>query len=621
MFADTFMAALKSPMSFGSMQIDQPGKPISAALHGMWMAGQANMDQADGWLVIGTNPAISMQGPPNPAHVTKRAKKRGAKIYVIDPRRTEIATQADIYLQVPPGQDAVILAGLIHIIFAEGLQDQSFIDENVNGLATLRQAVANFTPSFVAQRIGVPAERLQALARGYAACKSGVVFAGTGPNMSPHGTLMEYLRLALMSICGHWRRAGNAIAAPSVLVHKPPPLAQAIDPSPGWNLGQKMRVRGLTNTACGMPTSALAEEILLEGEGQVRVLIVNGGNPMMAWPDQLRTQEAMKKLDLLVCIDPVMSDTAKYAHYVIAPRLHFEAMSTTALHELLWAWVPIAHQMEAYAACSPALVEPPAGHDVIYDWEFFFELAKAMNLQLHLKPVSYIFDPANAQQRAIALDMSSKIADEEMWELLLADSPIPFSEVRPHATGKVFDLGNPRVLPKMPNWTGKLDVGNADMMQDLQRAFAGDAQAKDTAFRFRMVGRRLKDRYNSSWREHPVSTRQWAHNPTFIHPDDAAALGLADGDVVEIRSRRGAILGVVEIERTLLPGVVAMTHAWGGNPEDDPDPLRRGANTGLLTDTTADFDPYSAMPRMSTIPVNISLIKTAQSTTRNPMSD
>ena len=611
MFADTFMAAIDSPMGFGSMQIDQPGKPISSALHGMWMAGQANMDQADAWLVIGTNPAISMQGPPNPAHTTNRAKKRGAKIFVIDPRKTEIATQADIFLQVPPGNDAVILAGLINIVLAENLQDQAFLNENVDGLEALKQAVAKFTPQFVAQRASTTVEQLQALARGYAASKSGIIFAGTGPNMSPHGTLMEYLRLSLMTLCGHWRRAGDPVGAQGVLVHLPPPMAQAVPPSPGWNLGQQMRVRGLTNTACGMPTSALAEEILLDGEGQVKVLIVNGGNPMMAWPDQLRTQEAMKKLDLLVCIDPVMSETAKYAHYVIAPRIHYEVMSTTALHGLLWAWIPIAHQIEAYGASSPALVEPPAGADVIYDWQFFFELAKAMGLQMKLKPTSYIFDPAEAQKRAIPLDMNAKLSDEAMWDLLLTGSPVPLNEVKAHPDGKVFDLGNPRVMPKMPGWTGRLNVGNDHMMQDLQRAYSGEALAKDNDFRFRMVGRRLKDRYNSSWREHGVSTRQWRYNPAFMHPDDVNALGLAEGDVVEIRSRRGAIKGVVACEKNLLPGVIAMTHSWGGNPEDDPDPLQLGANTGLLTDNTEDYDPYSAMPRMSTIPVNVRRLESA----------
>lgn len=609
MFSDSFMDAISSPMKFGSMAIDQPGKAIALALHGMWLAGHANIDQADAWLVIGTNPAISMLGPPNPAYVINRAKERGCKIFVIDPRRTEIAQQADVFLQVPPGQDSAILAGLIHIILTEKLQDQAFLDDNARGLDTLKKAISNFTPEFVAKRVGVSIEQLQAVARSYAGSKSGVVFAGTGPNMSPHGTLTEYLRTSLMTICGHWRRAGDAVPAHGVLVHMPPALAQATDPTPGWGLGQQMRVRNLTNNACGMPTAALAEEILLEGEGQVRVLIVNGGNPMAAWPDQLRTQEAMKKLDLLVCLEPVMSDTAKYADYVIAPKVQYENIATSAVFETFFVVVPSTSSGVPYAAYAPALVDPPPGADVIEDWEFFYGLAREMGLLLTLYPLSFAFDPVEAKKRAVQLDMNHKPTSEDVWELLLAGSPVSLEEVKAHPTGKIFDVPEAKVLPKAMGWTGKLDIGNADMMEDLQRAYDDLSESETREFDFRVVGRRLKDRHNSAWREHTLSTRKWLYNPAFMNPNDLTALGLGEGDIVEIRSRRGAIKGVVEVEKTMLAGVIAMTHCWGGNPEEDADPLTRGANTGLLTDNTVDYDPYSAIPRMSAIPVNIKLIE------------
>lgn len=604
-FGEAFMEAIGSPMVFNSMQIDQPGKPIASALHGTWLAGQANMDQADAMLVIGTNPAISMLGPPNPHHTIKRARKRGAKIYAIDPRHTELAHQADIFLQVPPGQDALILAGIIHIILAEKLEDATFLNENVNGFEALEQAVRPITPELIAQRTGVSIQDLRAVALGYAASKSGIVFAGTGPNMSPHGTLMEYLRLCLMTVCGHWRRAGDNISAHGVLVHLPPPIAQAVDPSPGWGLGETLRVRELTPTACGMPTSALAEEILLDGDGQVRVLIVNGGNPMMAWPDQMRTHDAMKKLDLLVCIEPVMSETARHADYVIAPRIQHETANTTALLELLWGWFPIAHPIEPYAAVSPVLVEPPAGADVMHDWRFFYDLAQATGTQLTLKPVSFIFNPPEAQARAIRLDMSTAPSIDEMWDLMLAGSPVPLSEVLAYPEGHIFQMPLCTVLPKIDGWEGRLEIGNADMMKDLERCFTDQANERSSEFPFKLIGRRLKDRYNSSWREQRVTRRRWHHNPAFMNPADMAKLSIVAGDLIEIRSRHGVIKGVAEAEPTLLRGVAAMTHAWGANPDENIDPLTDGANTGVLTDTSIDFDPFSAMPRMGAIPISI----------------
>lgn len=610
-FGESFMAALKSPMTFGSAQIDQPGKPIALALHGRWLAGQASLDQADAWLAIGINPAISMMGPPNPAHAINRAKKRGTKIYVVDPRRTEMARQADVFLQARPGQDAVILAGLIHVILAETLHDQSFLDANTQGLENLRRSVAGFTPAFVVQHTGVSVAQLLAVARGYATSKSGVVFAGTGPNMSSHGTLMEYLCLTLMTLCGHWRREGDEIAAHGVLVHLPPPIAQAIDPTPGWGLGQAVRSRNLTKTACGLPTSALAEEILLPGDGQIRILICNGGNPMMAWPDQMRTQEAIKKLDLLVCIDPVISETAKYAHYVIAPKVQQETWQTSALFELMWAWFPFTYPTEPFAMASSSLVDPPQGSDVIDDWSFFFMLGRHLGLSLSIQPMSFLFDPAEAKKREKVLDMTLDLSFEEVWETMLVDSPVPFSEVRKYPAGKVFDvpMRGSRVRPKAAGWEGRLNIGNVDMMDDLLRA-GGDAQCSSVGdeFSYKLISRRMKDRYNSCWRHHEISVRKWAYNPAFMNPRDLDDLGLIPGDVIEIRSRRGAITGVVEAEEGLLPGVISMAHAWGQNPDEKSDPLKMGANTGFLIDNSVDYDPYSAIPQMSSIPVNVALV-------------
>src|SRR5690606_33194030 len=138
------------------------------------------------------------------------------------------------------------------------------------------------------------------------------------------------------------------------------------------------------NTAAGLPTAALADEILLPGEGHVRALINVGGNPIAAWPDQLKTWEAMQALELNVMLDIKMSATSKLAHYVIAPKLSLEVPGFTAPTESL---APHAMGYPApYGQYSPALVEPPPGSDLIQEWEFFYGLAERMNLPLTLAP-------------------------------------------------------------------------------------------------------------------------------------------------------------------------------------------------------------------------------------------
>ena len=100
-------------------------------------------------------------------------------------------------------------------------------------------------------------------------------------------------------------------------------------PTAAWGFPPKLRTRGLSNTACGLPTGALADEILLEGEGQIRALFCLGGNPLTAWPDQIKTRAALESLDLLVVLDPKLNQTARYADYVMPPKLAPEMPALT----------------------------------------------------------------------------------------------------------------------------------------------------------------------------------------------------------------------------------------------------------------------------------------------------
>ncbi len=233
----------------------------------------------------------------------------GCKLIVIDPRVTETARKADIHLQCLPGHDVELLAAMLNVIFAEGLQDRDFVAAETQGFEALQAAVAPFTPERVAPLAGVPATQIVAAARAFAGARRGNATSGTGPSMAPYGVLMDYLVLALNTVCGRWVRAGEALPNRGVLFRQFSGVARAEKPRPGVGLGQPLRIRGLTETAAGLPTSALADEILTPGDGQVRALIVVGGNPLLSWPNQAKTRRALESLDLLVVVDPQVSAT------------------------------------------------------------------------------------------------------------------------------------------------------------------------------------------------------------------------------------------------------------------------------------------------------------------------
>ena len=162
--------------------------------------------------------------------------------------------------------------------------------------------------------------------------------------MAPRGNLTEYLLLVPEHACaGAGARAGERVPNPGALLPKAVPVAQAQAPRRAFGFGEKLRVRGLGNSAAGLPTAALADEILAPGDGQIRALICVGSNPIAAWPDQHKTRRAMEALELLVTLDIKLSATSRLAHYVIAPKLSLEvpgiSLSTEALEQTTWRWV------------------------------------------------------------------------------------------------------------------------------------------------------------------------------------------------------------------------------------------------------------------------------------------
>ena len=603
--AHAWLAAIGSPMLFTSATIDQPGKMIAPALHGSWGGGDRDFDAADVWMFVGANPTISKSiGIPcmNPGKHLHDAVARGVKLVIIDPRRSEIARVAAVHLQPKPGEDPTILAGMLRIILDEGLGDREFLAANARGHEALRRAIEPFTPEYVERRADVrPADLLRA-ARLYASSRNGGANAGTGPNMAPRGNLTEYLLLALKTVCGHYKRAGERISNPGVFMPKSRAKAQPSAPMPGWGFGEKIRVRNLASTLAGLPTAALADEILLPGEGQVRALVSVGGNPMAAWPDQRKTYEAMKALELNVTLDIKMSATAKVADYVIAPRLSLEVSSITFPTESL---TPYAMGYPApYGQYTPAIVDPPAGSDLVEEWEFFYGLAERMKLPLTLAP-SYSWGP-DLEHVKTTLDFSRKPSSDEVLEILTRGSRITLAEVKRHPEGKIFEDPTAVVEPRDPSCTAHLELADATMLGELAE-IARESIESDTEYPYRLVSRRLPDVHNSAGRDIAKLVRKYNYNPAFMNPFDLETLGLVSGDVVEITSDHDTILGVVEPEAEIRRGVVSMPHCFGDLPTHENDLKIRelGSNTGRLSSVERDFDPYTGIPRMSAIPVQV----------------
>lgn len=586
-----FTQGLGSRHYYTSVTLDQPAKVYTGMRYGSWSGGLQSFGTADVALFVGNNPIVSHYGPPgglppfSPSRRLRDAIDGGLKLIVADPRASDVARLAHIHLPVKPGEDPALLAGMLHVIINEDLYDRNFVGAHVDGIAELRAAVASFTPAVAAERAGVDADQLVAAARMFAAGSRGVASTGTGPEMAGNGTLTEYLVQCLNIVCGRFCHEGELASIPRVFTPATPRRAQVNPPLTPYGEGfPKSRFRGLTHLGFEMPCNVMADEILTPGEGQIRALISVGGNPIVAFPDQEKIARAIDTLELMVQVDVVMSQTARRADYVLAPRMCLERDDITNLSEW-WYEIP-------YARYTRALVDAPG--DLLDEYEMLWGIARRIGTGLPLAGGPCPMDACP--------DKTSFL------DLMVAGSPVAPSRAKadtPDGRPHVYSDLHPVVTPPEPDATAKFNLAAADMPQALAEYGASAPEAAD--WPFRLVSRRTRHRFNSTGGHLPALKAKRQTNPAHIHPSDLAAMGVGDGDVIRIESPVGHVFAVAEASDAMRPGIISMAHAWG-DPDIGKDGVREhGGGTNRLVRETESYDPITGQSLQSAIPVRVAL--------------
>jgi anaerobic selenocysteine-containing dehydrogenase len=600
--ARAFHSAIDSPSYYTSVTIDQPAKvAIGPTRMGWWNGGSHMWNDSDVALIIGNNTLVSHFSIPggipafSPHNALREGKQRGMKLICIDPRVTEVASRSDLHLQVCPGHDAAVVAAIIHVILSEELHDKDFCEQHIEGLEHLQQQAKRFTPAAVATAAGIPASQITGAARMFAAGPRGTAVTGTGPEMGPHPNLLQHLVQALNAICGRHYREGERLPNPGVLTVAGPRLAEATGPQPQWlTEGVKSRVSAdICETTVlspygplkEMPTAVISDEMLLAGDGQIKALVCVGGNPLLAWPDQEKTHRALAGLELLVSIDLKMSATAQMADYILAPKLCLEREDVTLLTDI-WHDKP-------YSQYTQTVVE--AQGDKIEEWEFFWAMGKRMGLELSL---------SNGP-----IDMQEKPPKFDLLENITRGSRVPLKDVYNADGGTVFDVPDVILGPANPATQGRLLLNPPGLEEEFAAAYADLQRASDTDFPLLLISRRMKNTYNSTGPELSLLKRKGTTNPAYMHSQELAALNIADGEIIEVHSRHGAIPAVAKAADDIKPGVISMSHCWGGSPDPQAksnDKIREiGSNTNRLINNRDNPERYSGMARQSSIHVAI----------------
>lgn len=586
-----------SPYVFSSMTVDQSAKWVALGRIGMFMGGQHSVLDADVAMLVGANPAISHTALPaiptqNPRRWMREAKQRGVKLIVVDPRRTETAKLADLHLQIRPGEDVALFCGLIRLVLERGWENRQFCERFVEPLDRLRDAVADFTLDFVAERVGVSRELIEAAAQMLATAERPTIASGTGPNMAPHSNLAEHMIQALGLICGAYRRAGDIVRNPGVLFDAMPAVEQVIPAFRPWERGPKLRSADIGAMFGEYPSALLPDEIVGRGEDRIRALIVVGGNPARAIGDPAKTLPALAKLELMVTLDIRDNETTEMSDYAIATSLAYERFDYTGIYDPLLS--------ASFAQVANPFIRRPQG--VIDDWEFFWGLAGRMGRTLELKRPMFGASHEEIPGPGLALDMAAKPTTEALIRWLCSRGDVSYEDLLAHPQGLFREDRTAVVQPAGADDGLRLDIFPADVAEELKQA---KLARPDGAFRYLLTVRRLLETMNSSYRNASQTRNRYPVNPAFMHPSDMEADGVSEDAPVRIASSHGEVVAYARSDPSMRRGVIGMAHTWGAaDPAADPTGST-GAFTGRLVSLDADCETINYMPRQSAIPVNV----------------
>jgi anaerobic selenocysteine-containing dehydrogenase len=592
LYLQFLIKALKTRTRFSATSVDQLPHHLAAYfLYGhQLLLPVPDLDRCRFLVVMGGNPAASNGSLMSAPGVMKRLqgiRERG-EVVVIDPRRTETAAEADRHLFIRPGSDALLLAAMLHTLYDEERIDLGHLEGHVDGVRALGTALAGFTPEAVAPHTGIDPETTRGLARSLAAADGGAFYGRMGASTQPFGALCQWLISALNLLTGNLDRPGGVmfthpavdVVAGIAGIHKPGSYGR-------W----RSRVRGLPEFGGELPVSAMAEEMLTPGEGRVRGLLTVAGNPALSTPNGGQLERALSGLEFMVSVDLYLNETTRHAHLILPPASPLERDHYDVVFNLL--------TVRDVARFSPALFEPPAGAK--HDWQILVELEE----RLAAPGLRGAADRALRKRAGPAgiLDFALRTGPRGHLNPLRDGLTLSRLKEAPHG----LDLGplTPCLPERLFTPDKRINLAPPVLMDDLPRLRAALEAPPEPLV---LIGRRHL-RSNNSWLHNSARLVKGRRRCTLqVHPDDAARLGLTDGEPARVRSRVGQLEAPVEVTDAVMPGVVSLPHGWGHGRQGtrlrvaDAHP---GVNINDLTDDQR-LDPLSGNAALNGVPVEVS---------------
>ena len=464
-----------------------------------------------------------------------RARERGARVIAIDPLQTRTAAQCDEWIAIRPGTDAALALGMMHVIFAEGLEDRDYLERYTLGAADLRARAAEYPPERVAAITGLAAARIVELGREFGRAKAAFIRVNYGLQRHAGGGMAVRTIACLPAVAGHWRRAGGGVQ---------------LSTSANFDFDRRALARpDLGPPARDINMIRLGDALTLDDAGvggpPVRALVVYNSNPAVVAPDRGAVQRGLAREDLLtVVLEQFPTDTTKWADYVLPATTQFEHWD-----------IHLAYGHHYITLNRPAIA--PLG-EALPNSEIFRRLAKAVGLT----------DPALADndltmiRQALAgagpglqgITLESLL--ERGWTRINVPLPyLPFAEGGFRTPSGKCELSSERLakmgLDPLPTFTPPYE--HPELVPELAAKYP-----------LTLITSPAHQFLNSTFVNVDSLRRQAREPECLLHPDDAAPRGIASGARVLVRNDRGGFLATARVAPEIRPGVAWAPSLWWG---------------------------------------------------------
>jgi len=490
----------------------------------------ADVQYSEVIVIIGANPIVNH---PVAATFIKNAVKEGAKLILMDPRRTELARHATHHVAFKPDTDVAMLNALLHVIVEEGLVDEEFVRNRTENYEALKENVKDYSPEAMAPICGVDAQTLREVARLYATSKASIILWGMGVSQHVHGTDNSRCLIALSMVTGQIGRRGTGLhplrgqnnvqgASDVGLIPMVFPDYQPVNDPVIHAKFEKLWGSELDDK----PGLTVVEIMEAAYEGRIKGMYVQGENPAMSDPNSNHAREGLARLEHLVVQDIFMTETAYLADVILPASSHSEKLGTFTNTDRL---VQIGR---------PA-IDPPG--DARQDLWIIQEIATRLGVNWHYDGPKEVFNEMRLAMQSIA---------GMTWERLENEAVCYPCEQEGDPGEEVIFHDN------FPRPSGKAKLVPADIIPADERP--------DTEYPMVLItGRMLEHWHTGSMTRRASVLDAIEPAPTVsIHPLDLDELGANAGDILTVESRRGEVALIARVDDGIPRGTVFIAFCY-----------------------------------------------------------